>query len=99
MAHGKYSCLMPSSSDAAFEVFFNHAVRLKWDTLGNVSYVEGAGSHLYVGAIPSNLGSGWKTLPSMRTRYLPYHPPRRASAVLAEPTGIFSKWGASINFK
>ena len=91
---------MPAGSEAAFEDFFNHAIRLRWDTLVNVSYVEGGGTHPYVGAITSNLGSGWKKALglSMRTRYLTDDPPRRASAVLVEPTGLFSKWGASISF-
>ena len=98
MAHGKFLFLMPVRSDEAFEVFFNHGLRLRWDTLVNVSHVEGGGTHPFVGAITANKGSGWKRWFSMRTRYLTYEPPLKASAVLVEPTGIFAQWGASMRF-
>ena len=42
MAHGKLEFIMPVSSGPAFEAFFNHHVRLEWDTLLRVNYVEGA---------------------------------------------------------
>jgi hypothetical protein len=41
MAHGRLIFVMPARCDAAFEAFFNHDVRLRWDTLLRVNYVEG----------------------------------------------------------
>lgn len=99
MAHGKLLFSMPVGTAEAFEAFFNHSQRLRWDTLVNVSYVEGGGSHPYAGAVSANKGSGWKRWFSMRTRYLTYDPPLQASAVMAEPTGIFAQWGASMRFQ
>ena len=56
MTHGKLEFIMPARSEDAFEAFFNHSVRLNWDTLLNVNYVEGGGSYPYVGAISTNVG-------------------------------------------
>jgi hypothetical protein len=98
MAHGKLSFDLPASADDAFEAFFNHDVRSTWDTLLEVNYVEGGGSHPYVGAISTNKGRGWKALLAMRTRFLTYDPPLHASAVLVEPIGPFAQWGASMRF-
>jgi hypothetical protein len=98
MAHGKLVFEMPATSADAFEAFFNHTIRSRWDTLLDVNYVEGGGTHPYVGAITTNEGRGWKTALSMRTRFLTYEPPRHASAVLVEPTGPFAVWGASMRF-
>ena len=49
---------MPAASAEAFEAFFNHEVRLRWDTLLKVNYVEGGGTHPYVGAVSTNRGRG-----------------------------------------
>ena len=99
MAHGRLSFVMPANSAAAFEAFFNHTVRLKWDTLLEVTYVEGGGTHPYVGAISTNRGRGWKLGLSMRTRFLSYDPPRHASAEMVGPTGHFALWAASMRFR
>lgn len=96
---GRLSFLMPKPSAEAFEVFFNHEVRLRWDTLLRVNYVEGGGSHPRVGAVSTNVGRGWKKGMSMRTRFLVYDPPRQASAELIEPTGLFHLWAASMRFR
>lgn len=98
MAHGRLAFVLPASSVDAFDAFFNHTVRLKWDTLLTVTYVEGGGTHPYVGAISTNGGRGWKLGLSMRTRFLTYDPPRHASAEMIEPTGIFAMWAASMRF-
>ena len=98
MAHGRLTFLMPAQSEQAFEAFFNHAVRLEWDTLLRVNYVEGGGTHPYVGAVSMNRGRGWKTGMSMRTRFLTYDPPRQASAEMVEPSGPFALWAASMRF-
>jgi hypothetical protein len=90
---------MPAPSAQAFEAFFNHHVRLTWDTLLKVNYVEGGGSHPYVGAISTNKGRGWKTGLMMRTRFLSYDPPRQASAEMIEPAGPFGLWAASMRFR
>jgi hypothetical protein len=90
---------MPAKSADAFEAFFNHAVRLEWDTLLDVAYVEGGGTHPHVGAISTNRGRGWKTGLSMRTRFLVYDPPRTASAEMIEPAGPFEQWAASMRFR
>ena len=89
---------MPASSAAAFEAFFNHEVRLRWDTLLRSTYVEGGGSHPYAGAITVNKGRGWKGGMGMRTRFLTYDPPRQAAAEMVEPTGMFQLWAASMRF-
>jgi hypothetical protein len=99
MAHGRLAFLMPAPSAQAFEAFFNHAVRLKWDTLLKVNYVEGGGTHPYVGAISTNKGRGWKTGLMMRTRFLSYDPPRQASAEMIESNGPFGLWAASMRFR
>ncbi|MBI3528408.1 MAG: hypothetical protein HY067_10610 [Betaproteobacteria bacterium] len=99
MARGKLEFIMPAKSADAFEAFFNHNVRLRWDTLLNVTYVEGGGSHPYVGAVSTNVGLGWKTWLSMRTRFLSYNPPPQASAEMVEPTGPFALWAASMRFR
>ncbi|MGH8683126.1 MAG: hypothetical protein ACREVP_16640 [Burkholderiales bacterium] len=98
MARGRLTFVMPAPSTEAFDAFFNHSVRLRWDTLLKVNYVEGGGTHPYVGAISTNLGRGWKRGLSMRTRFLTYDPPRQASAELVEPTGPFALWAASLRF-
>jgi hypothetical protein len=90
---------MPARSADAWEAFFNHSVRLTWDTLLSVNYVEGGGTHPYVGAISTNRGRGWKTGLTMRTRFLSYDPPHQASAELVAPTGPFALWAASLRFK
>ena len=90
---------MHAPSLAAFEAFFNHTTRLRWDTLLALTYVEGGGTHPHVGAITVNKGRGWKGPLSMRTRFLTYDPPRQASAVLVAPAGLFEKWGASMRFE
>ena len=99
MAHGRLVFVMPAGRADAFEAFFNHTVRLRWDTLLSVNYVEGGGTHPYVGAVSTNRGRGWKTGLAMRTRFLSYDPPRQASAELVEPTGPFALWAASMRFK
>lgn len=99
VAHGRLVFTMPAKSVDAFEAFFNHSVRLKWDTLLRVNYVEGGGSHPYVGAVSTNLGRGWKSWLSMRTRFLTYDPPRQASAEMIQPTGPFALWAASMRFR
>ena len=76
-AYGRMTFPMPAPRAAAFEAFFNHEVRLQWDTLLKVNYVEGGGTHPYVGAISTNIGRGWKSWLRMRTRFLTYDPPRR----------------------
>ena len=48
MAHGKLEFIMPAGSEDAFEAFFNHEVRLRWDTLLNVNYVESVGPDLHL---------------------------------------------------
>lgn len=98
MARGRLTFEMPAPSVRAFEAFFNHSVRLEWDTLLKVNYVEGGGTHPYVGAISTNLGRGWKTGLAMRTRFLIYDPPRQASAEMIAPTGPFALWAASMRF-
>lgn len=90
---------MPARNADAFEAFFNHHVRLTWDTLLSVNYVEGGSSHPFVGAISVNRGKGWKKGFVMRTRFLSYNPPRQASAEMVEPTGPFALWAASMRFK
>lgn len=97
--HGRLAFVMPAPSAEAFEAFFNHEVRLRWDTLLHVTYVEGGGSHPYVGAISTNRGRGWKAGMAMRTRFLVYDPPRQASAEMVEPTGVFELWAASMRFR
>jgi hypothetical protein len=97
-SHGRLAFVMPAPSAAAFEAFFNHEVRLRWDTLLQVNYVEGGGTHPYAGAISTNRGRGWKTGMTMRTRFLVYDPPRQASAEMVDPTGIFERWAASMRF-
>ena len=98
MAHGRLVFVMPARSSDAFEAFFDHRVRLRWDTLLSVTYVEGGGTHPYVGAISTNRGRGWKAGFTMRTRFLSYDPPRQASAELVQPTGPFALWAASMRF-
>jgi len=99
MAHGRLSFVMPARCEEAFEAFFNHDVRLRWDTLLKVNYVEGGGSHPYVGAISTNRGRGWKTGFLMRTQFLVYDPPRMASAAMVETSGPFAQWAASMRFR
>ena len=99
MAHGRLVFAMPAGSTDAFEAFFNHELRLEWDTLLKLTYVEGGGTHPYVGAISASRGRGWKLGLSMRTQFLVYDPPRMASAELIEPTGPFSQWAASMRFR
>ena len=98
MARSRLAFVMPARSAEAFEAFFNHSVRLRWDTLLKVNYVEGGGTHPYVGAISTNVGRGWKTGLSMRTRFLVYDPPRLASAEMVAPSGPFELWAASMRF-
>jgi hypothetical protein len=98
-SRGRLAFVMPAPSAEAFEAFFNHEVRLRWDTLLEVTYVEGGGTHPYVGAITTNRGRGWKKGMAMRTRFLVYDPPRQASAELVEPTGMFELWAASMRFR
>lgn len=99
MAQGRLHMIMPGTAAAAFEAFHNHALRLQWDTLLAVAYVEGGGSHPYVGAITVNWGKGWKRLLGMRTRFVSYEPPRLAAAVLLEPIGLFAHWAASLRHR
>jgi hypothetical protein len=98
LAHGRMSFVMPAPVSEAFEAFFNHELRLRWDTLLKVNYVEGGGTHPYVGAISTNVGRGWKKGLRMRTRFLTYDPPRQASAEMVEPSGPFARWAASMRF-
>ena len=98
-SHGRLAFVMPAPSAEAFEAFFNHQVRLRWDTLLEVTYVEGGGHYPYVGAISTNRGKGWKAGMTMRTRFLVYDPPRQASAELVEPSGMFELWAASMRFR
>lgn len=96
MAQGRLHLIMPGTAAAAFEAFHNHAVRLRWDTLLAVAYVEGGASHPSPGAVTVNWGKGWKCWLGMRTRFVSYEPPRVAAAVLLEPTGPFAFWAASM---
>lgn len=98
MARRRLVFQMPAPSAVAFEAFFNHSIRLEWDTLLKVNYVEGGGTHPCVGAVSANLGRGWKTGLAMRTRFLTYDPPRQASAEMVEPSGPFALWAASMRF-
>ena len=98
MAHGKLTFVMPSNSAEAFEAFFNHSVRVRWDTLLNISYVESGGTHPSAGVVTANIGRGWKRFLSMRTRFVAYEPSRLAAAILVAPTGPFARWGASMRF-
>ena len=90
---------MPASAAEAFEAFFNHNERLKWDTLLKVAYVEGGGTHPSRGTITVNEGRGMASPFAMRTEFLTYDPPRSASARLIAPTGIFALWAASMHHK
>ena len=99
MAHGRLVFVIPASSTDAFEEFFNHVVRLKWDTLLRETYVEGGGSHPSVGSISVNKGRGWKGGFSMRTRDLTYDPPRHSAAEMVSPIGPFALWAASMRFR
>lgn len=99
MAHGQLHFRMPAPSAVAFESFFNHAVRRRWDTLLDVNYVEGGGDHPYAGAISSNEGRGWKRGLAMRTRFVAYDPPRVAAARMIECVGPFASWAASMRFR
>jgi len=99
VAHGKLRFRMPAPAADAFEAFFNHHERLKWDTLLKVAYVEGGGTHPSRGAITVNEGKGWTSLFAMRTEFLSYDPPRSASARMIAPTGLFALWAASMHHK
>jgi hypothetical protein len=99
MPSRRIELVMPAPSKEAFEAFHNHKVRLEWDTLLAVAFVEGGGAHPYPGAITTNWGRGWKRLLGMRTRFLTYDPPQLAAAVLVEPTGIFAHWAASMRHR
>lgn len=99
MAQRRLVLTMPAPAAAAFEAFHHHETRLAWDTLLSVAYVEGGGSHPYVGAITTNTGSGWKRLLGMRTRFVSYEPPRLAAAVIVAPSGPFAFWGASMRHR
>jgi hypothetical protein len=96
MAQRRFTLTMPGTAEAAFEAFHNHAKRLEWDTLLSAAYVEGGGSHPYVGAISFNLGRGWKRLFAMRTRFVNYQQPSMAAAVIDQPAGLFELWAASM---
>ena len=98
-SHGKLEFVLPAPSAGAFEAFFNHEIRLRWDTLLRAAHVEGGGTHPYAGAISTNRGRGWKAGMTMRTRFLVYDPPRQASAEMVEPTGIFERWAASMRVR
>ena len=65
--------MLPAPSAEAFEAFFNHEIRLRWDTLLRATHVEGGGTHPYAGAISTNRGRGWKSGMTMRTRFLVLH--------------------------
>lgn len=99
MAQRRMVLTMPASAAAAFEAFHNHEKRLLWDTLLSVAYVEGGGTHPYVGAVTTNLGCGWKRLLGMRTRFVSYAPPSIAAAVIVAPTGPFEFWAASMRHR
>ena len=99
MATRRFELEMPASSAAVFEAFHNHRVRLNWDTLLREAYVEGGGSHPFVGAITVNKGRGWKRFFSMRTRFVTYQPPTIAAAHLVSPTGVFAKWAATMQHR
>jgi hypothetical protein len=58
--------IMPASSAAAFEAFYNHEVRLEWDTLLRLTYVEGGGTHPYKGAVTVAPGGNHDTKTSNR---------------------------------
>ena len=98
-SHGKLAFVLPAPSAVAFEAFFNHEVRLRWDTLLEATHVEGGGTHPYAGAVSTNRGRGWKGGVTMRTRFLVYDPPRQAAAEMLEPTGVFERWAASLRFR
>jgi hypothetical protein len=100
MAHGRLLMIMPAPSAAAFEAFYNHQIRLKWDTLLKITYVEGGGTHPYRGAITVNRGRGWKSPFKMRTRFITYDSSRYiAAAEMVEPIGLFAHWAASMRHK
>jgi hypothetical protein len=96
MPRGKLQLAIPAASEQAFEAFFNHQVRLRWDTLLSINHVEGGGTHPYVGAVTVNRGRGWRGGYTLRTRFLTYDPPRRAGAEMIEPSGPFHLWAASL---
>jgi hypothetical protein len=96
--HGRFEFVLPASGAEAFEAFFNHEIRLRWDTLLRATNVEGGGTHPYAGAISINRGRGWKGGVTMRTRFLVYDPPRQAAAEMIEPTGLFERWAESTRF-
>lgn len=99
MASGKLTFIMPASAEQAFEAFFNHRMRLKWDTLLKVAYVESGGDHPSKGVVTVNVGRGWTSLFAMRTEFLAYDPPHSASARMVEPTGVFAMWAASMHHR
>lgn len=99
MPNRRIHLVMPAPSAEVFEAFHNHSVRLEWDTLLAVAFVEGGGRHPYPGAITTNRGRGWKRALGMRTRFLTYDPPRLASATLVAPTGVFAHWAASMSHR
>jgi len=99
MSHGKLFFIMPGTAAEAFEAFHNHAIRTRWDTLVKGAYIEGGGTHPYVGAITVNRGRDWKKAIAFDTRYVTYDPPRTAAAVIVKPTGIFQQWGASLHHR
>ena len=91
---------MPGSATDAFEAFHNHEKRLLWDTLLSFAYVEGGGTHPYVGAITTNRGRrGWVGRLTMRTRFVSYRPPEIAAAVIVGRAGPIRFWAASIRHR
>nr|WP_243434618.1 SRPBCC family protein [Pseudomonas sp. 30_B] len=90
---------MPASAEAAFDAFHDHRQRLRWDTLLSEAYVEGGAAYPSIGAISVNRGRGLRRCFMLRTRFVNFDPPRRAAAVLVEPSGLFRHWAATLQHR
>ncbi|MFV3305378.1 SRPBCC family protein [Pseudomonas sp. NY15181] len=88
--------IMPAPADVVFEAFHDHRQRLLWDTLLSEAYVEGGATHPSIGAVSVNRGRGLRRCFVLRTRFVNVDPPRRAAAVLVEPSGPFQHWAATL---
>ncbi|WP_372239801.1 SRPBCC family protein [Pseudomonas sp. SCB32] len=90
---------MPAPAEAVFEAFHDHRQRLRWDTLLSEAYVEGGATHPSIGAVSVNRGRGIRRCFMLRTRFVNFDPPRRAAAVLVEPSGPFRQWAATLQHR
>ncbi|WP_447752214.1 SRPBCC family protein [Pseudomonas nicosulfuronedens] len=91
--------IMPASAEKVFEAFHDHRLRRQWDTLLSEAYVEGGASLPSLGSVSVNRGRGLQRAFPLRTRFVNFDPPRRAAAVLVEPSGLFRQWAASLQHK